>query len=229
MDQAVLLEDATLGHVRTRLRGALGPVNRPGRLPPIWQLVHAIISGRTLERVAWSAFERLVTCWPDPEAMMRARPEDIEAVIFDVEHAEPKSRWLIASLRTLYNQHGDLTLGFLSQLSTEAAFRKLRNLTGVGPKVAATTLNFSSLKRRIMVVDTHVARVVGRLGFACHRDLGRAQAELSEWLNPAWDGEDLYELHWLFKRHGQEICTEARPACGSCRLADLCPSGRSVQ
>jgi endonuclease-3 len=120
-------------------------------------------------------------------------------------------------------------LGFLAQLSTEAAYRKLRNLTGVGPKVAATTLNFSSLKRRIMVVDSHVCRVVNRLGFACHRDLGRAHAELSERLSPAWDGEDLYELHWLFKRHGQDVCTETLPGCRACPLADLCPSARRVQ
>ena len=218
-----------LPQVRTRLRQMRGPMRHDRRMPPILQLIYAIISGRTLDTVSWAAFERLVVCWPEPEAMMAARPEDIQAVIFDVEHAEPKSRWLIAALRTLYNQHGDLTLGFLSQLSTEAAFRKLRNLTGVGPKVAATTLNFSSLKRRIMVVDTHVARVVGRLGFACHRDLGRAHAEFSEWLSPAWDGDDLYELHWLFKRHGQEVCTQERPACGRCPLADLCPSGRTVQ
>jgi endonuclease-3 len=230
MDTATPYEyDPTLGRVRTRLRGALGPVANTRRLTPIWQLIQSIISGRTPDRVSRAAFERLTVCWPQPETMMAARPQDIEAVIFDVEHAEPKSRWLIATLRTLHNQHGDLSLDFLGQLSTEAAFRKLCNLTGVGPKAAATTLNFSSLKRRIMVVDSHVARVAGRLGLACHKDLGRAQAELSECLSPAWDGDDLYELHWLFRRHGQDVCTETAPGCRACPLADLCPSARSVQ
>ncbi|MDB5431462.1 MAG: hypothetical protein JWP35_2578 [Caulobacter sp.] len=227
--QSSMLYDETLPRVRSRLRQLRGPVRSNDRMAPIWQLIHAIISSRTLDAVSWAALERLMICWAEPEGIMAARPEEVEAVIFDVEHAEPKSRWLVAALRMLHNAHGDLTLGFLSDLPTEAAFRKLRNLTGVGPKAAATTLNFSSLKRRIMVVDTHVCRTANRLGFAFHKDLGKAHTEFSRHIDPAWDGDDLYELHWLLKRHGQEVCVDGAPACGRCPLADLCPSARMVQ
>jgi endonuclease III len=89
---------------------------------------------------------------------------------------------------------------------------------------AATTINFSSLRMRALSIDTHVLRIGQRLGLlAPTADIARAYAGYMRLVPDAWDGDDLYELHWLLKQHGQQVCSFAAPKCGACVLADICP------
>lgn len=228
METALFGPDPTLPQARSLLRGLFGDLRGGRRLEPIWQLVKAMISGRTEDAVSWAAFERLRGAWPTPEALMAAHPDDIEPVIAGVTFADAKAAWLVSALRGVHAWSGALDLAFLADLPTEAAFRKLRNLVGVGPKVAAATLNHSSLRRPIIVVDSHVCRVAGRLGLVGRANLERAQEQLTAILDPRWDSDDLYELHSLFKRLGQEICIHGAPHCRRCPLSGLCPSARAI-
>lgn len=101
----------------------------------------------------------------------------------------------------------------------------LRELTGVDAKVAATVLNFSTLRRRVMAVDTHLLRLGERLGFVPENSSYRSGYEGYMRLIPDdWDADDFYEFHWLLKYLGQEVCSKTRPACADCALRDLCPS-----
>jgi len=97
-------------------------------------------------------------------------------------------------------------------------------LPGIGPRNAATVLNFSTLRRRTFSVNTHLLRVGKRLGLlppAADCKLGR---DLFMRLIPdAWTADDLYEFHWLMKLHGQRLCTNDAPPCSHCPLRDLCP------
>ena len=56
-------------------------------------------------------------------------------------------------------------LDFLGDHPVEQGLRWLEEIYGVGRKIAAATLNFSTLRKRAMVVDTHVLRVLRRFGF----------------------------------------------------------------
>jgi endonuclease-3 len=220
--------DPLLPRVRTRLRAIFGDL-RPGeRLSPLDQLVRSELGGRTLDEISWTAFYLLKARFPDWNDAIAAGPAAVEVLIADVTRAHAKAVWLVEALTTIKAWQGELSLDFIGGLPTEAAFRKLRNLMGVGPKVAASVLNFSTFARPVLVVDTHVARVAHRLGLvAAVQDLDRAHRELTEILDPAWDADDLYELHRLMKRHGQETCHALVPGCKSCALADLCPQAVS--
>jgi hypothetical protein len=88
---------------------------------------------------------------------------------------------------------------------------------------AATTLNFSKLRKRTHSVGTHLLRVGERLGVLPPRtDYGRGYEMFMRLVPDAWDADDLYEFHWLMQYHGQRACTHAAPACSRCALRDLC-------
>ncbi|ATQ43561.1 hypothetical protein CSW64_14695 [Caulobacter mirabilis] len=221
--------DPMLPRVRLALRGRYGAIGAGRRLPPVDQLVRSEIGGRTLDAVSWPAFEALKARYPNWRRLAVADPAEVEAVIAPVTWAEAKARWLVTALRTLIEWRGAPTLDFLEPLPLETAFRKLKNLTGVGSKVASSVLNFSTFARPILVVDTHLARVGYRLGLASSgKDLDRAHRELMRLTEAAWDAEDLYELHRLVKMFGQEVCTHDQPACHVCPFAGECPSARVV-
>jgi len=99
----------------------------------------------------------------------------------------------------------------------------LQGLPGVGCKVSAAVLNFSTLNRRALVVDTHVHRVARRLGLVGRSTLpSEAYAMLMAEAPSNWTSEDLFEFHWLLKKLGQSVCTEAQPACALCPMREDC-------
>ncbi len=70
------------------------------------------------------------------------------------------------TLQRILDLRGDFDLDFLGELLVEQAMAWLQRLDGVGLHVAAAVLNFSTLRRPSMVVDTHVWRVARRYGLA---------------------------------------------------------------
>ena len=120
---------------------------------------------------------------------------------------------------------GRLDLDFLASWPVEPALRWLEELPGVGMRNAATVLNFSKLRKRAFSVDTHQLRVGERLGFLPpSTDAARGFALYMRLVPDAWDGDDLYELHWLIKLHGQGRCRHARTVCAGCPLTQICAS-----
>jgi endonuclease-3 len=216
-----------LALIRDRLRAVLGPQRDERRRVPIDQLVYGILSARTYDHVSEAAFARLKRRYPSWRLLCTAPPHDIEPLVRAVTYAERKVHYLPAALRSIASKRGSLDLGFLAICTEEAGMAWLCQLSGVDAKVAATVLNFSTLRRRVLAVDTHLLRVGARLGLLPAEPSYRTGYEVYMRLVPNdWDGDALYELHWLLKYHGQAVCTHAQPACGFCPLHDLCPSAK---
>src|SRR5205085_3021211 len=139
-----------------------------------------------------------------------------EAAITPVAYADLKAGWLKEAVRRLQATPGGVDLDFLAGMEEAAAMAWLqKELPGVGPKVAATVLNFSVLRRRAMVVDAHVWRVARRIGLApAAADPEATRRAIEDAAPAAWSGDDLFDLHWLLKRLGQSVCMESRTRCG---------------
>lgn len=217
-----------LPRVRTTLRRTVRDLPVVRRMSPVDQLVRSELGGQTYDAVSWDAFDQLKARFPDWADAAMAEPSELLPYIARVNHAEAKAAWLVEALRTIIVWRGELSLDFLDELPLEAAFRTLKNLMGVGSKVASSVLNFSTFARPMLVVDSHVARVARRLGLASTEDLDSAHRELMAIVDPAWDAEDLRELHRLIKRFGQTVCRSGRPLCETCPLAADCPSRRPL-
>jgi endonuclease-3 len=218
-------EGLTLPEIRERLLAALGPQRDDQRFDPLSQLIYGIIASQTRDEVSMAAFLRLRARCTSWEALLRAAPRAIERVIATVNHADRKADDLPRALRMIRARTGALDLEFLADWDAEAALQWLDSLHGVGAKIAATVLNFSSLRKRVLAVDTHLLRVGERLGFLrSGADYQAGYDGYARLLPEDWDGDALYELHWLIKRLGQRACRPTLPICTRCPLGDICPA-----
>lgn len=216
-----------LATVRRRLLDLFGPQRDAAYADPLDVMVLAMVSSHTTDDVAAAAYARLRIRYPSWGDVARATTDDMLELIGTVTHAESKALFIPQALRSLRACSGHLSLDFLDGWPLHLALTWLDNLPGVGPKVAATTLNFSRMRKRVLSVDTHLVRVGERLGLTPDGStFGRALESYMNILPNDWDGEDLYEFHWLMKMLGQQVCTANYTRCAACPLADLCQQAR---
>lgn len=205
--------------------GRLGPVRRR---KPIGQLVKSLISSRTYDAVSLAAYKRLGARWGRVSALARATPKEIEAVIADVTFADAKAPQLAETLRRIEADHPDFRLDFLADRPLTEALAWLERLPGVGRKVAAATLNFSTLKLPVFVVDSHVHRVLQRLGLVGESAMPAATSELVTASTLDWSPDDHLEMFAHLKRLGQDVCRHDAPDCGRCPLAACCVTAKGM-
>ncbi|MBC9034695.1 endonuclease [Sphingomonas sp. JC676] len=212
-----------LEHWRAGL-AVLGTALPPRRRKPVGQLVKSLISGRTRDPVSLAAYHRLRDRFGSARGIAAAPVPLIEDVIADVTFADSKAKWLAAALRRIGREHPDFDLDFLGAPPLDDALAWLERLPGVGRKVAAATLNASTLGRPVFIVDSHVLRVLRRLGFVGPAAEAFAASEAVTAAMPHWTGDDFLGLHIAAKRLGQVACHVEVPACARCPLRRDCPS-----
>lgn len=194
------------------------------RRAPIGQLVKSLISGRTRDPVSLAAYRRLLGRFGSARGVAAAEVQDIEAAIATVTFAEAKAGYLSAALRRIGEERPDFDLAFLGEPPLDAALGWLERLPGVGRKVAASTLNASTLGRPVFIVDSHVLRVLQRLGFVDPSGDAKTASEAVTAAMPHWPGDDFLGFHIACKRLGQSACYFEAPACARCPLTRDCPS-----
>jgi endonuclease-3 len=153
----------------------------------------------------------LFAAYPTPEALARARPEDVEAIIKSTGFFRNKTRSLIGMAQALVAEHGGLVPRTMEQL---------RVLPGVGRKTANVILGNAYGINEGITVDTHVARLSRLLGLTREAD----PAKIEQDLMPLFPRAEWGLLSHLLIFHGRQVCIARRPRCGECVLSDLCPS-----
>jgi endonuclease III len=103
-----------------------------------------------------------------------------------------------------------------------AALAYLESFPGVGHKTAACVLVFSADSTSTLPVDTHLFRVVDRLGLARHNGTNNKASRASLINTLLGYGPDLAPAHFLFLLVGRDTCRKAAPACGDCFLRPHC-------
>jgi len=209
---------------------ALGPLLKTMELlprgSPFDALIKSMISGRTRDAVSLAAYENLRGRFRSPAKLALASCDDIQRVIAEVTYPEIKAQWVTEALAKIAEERPDFDLGFLGRIPLDAALAWLERLPGVARKVAAATLNGSTLNRAVFIVDTHVLRVMQRLAFVGPREDMQSASEQVTAAAPGWSGDDFLELHVGMKRVGQLFCRPDIPHCTTCPLAFDCPSAR---
>jgi endonuclease-3 len=224
MQQGFDFASADLERWRTALQPLLEGLSMPPRRPPIGALVKSLISGRTRDAVSLRVYRHLCRVFPSPQLLARARPIAIERAIAEVTFPDIKARWLAEGLQRIGRERPDFDIDFLGSIPIAQGLAWLERLPGVGRKVAAATLNASRLARPVFIVDSHVLRVLQRLGFvAPHAEIRAASEQVTSAL-PCWSGDDFLRFHIATKRLGQVFCRPHSPDCAHCPLAPDCPS-----
>ena len=208
--------------VRNRLLRMYEPVLYEGLIDPTEELVRAILGRGTSDAVRQLAFYNLRDRF-DLAALAQAEPQQIVPQIATIDGAGDKAADIVLSLRRLKAISGDVRLDFLDGWGTADALRYLEALPGVDRAVAAAVLNFSTLRKPALVFDPPVLRVLHRMGFLpLHVRSAAAAYDIVMPALEGWPAEDLFELYWLFKQLGRELCGTLKTDCPACSLQPLC-------
>jgi endonuclease-3 len=188
-------------------------------------MIYSMLSSRTKTPVSHAVLAALKSRFGTWENLRDAPISKIEDTIRPVTFPEPKAINLKAALIRITERHGSLDLSFLARYSTEKIRTWLEKFEGVGVKTSAAVVNFTTLRRRAMCVDSHHLRIVERLGFVNKSATAReAETRIMEMAPATWSAAMLDDHHSLIKLHGQKCCTKNDPRCSLCPLRDICPA-----
>ncbi len=222
----LLFEDKRLEEVHRRLLGYYDKPPERVVWDPMKQFIYSLLSSRTKTEVTFEVVEHLESHFGSWEKLRDAPVAEIEQAIHPITFSEKKAVQLKQALEQITKRCKTLSLDFLEGYRTDKIRAWLEQFDGVGSKTSAAVVNFSSLRRRALCVDSHHLRVTERLGFiAKGTDARGTETRLMEMAPANWSPVMLDEHHTLIKIHGQRICTVNHPQCAKCPLLDLCPEG----
>jgi endonuclease-3 len=149
--------------------------------------------------------------YPDPAALARARPTQLEDIIKSTGFFRNKAKSLIGMAQAVVAEHGG---------AVPRSMEQLRALPGVGRKTANVVLGNAYGINEGITVDTHVTRLSKRLALTRHDDPVKIEQDLMGLI----PHEDWTLVSHLLIFHGRQVCIARRPRCWECVLADFCPS-----
>jgi len=213
---------ASLRAIARRLEREYGEPSVRRSRDLVGELVGTILSQHTTDASADAAYRRLRERFPSWSAVADGDRRTIAAAIRGAGLARTKAGRIRDVLGRIRRERGGVDLGFLRSMPTTEAIAYLTGFEGVGPKTAACVMLFG-LGRDVMPVDTHVHRVVGRLGV-----IGRpsTRERTFEALSGVVPPGKAHSLHVNLVRHGRAVCRASAPRCGDCVLRDRCGLGR---
>jgi len=195
---------------------------------PVDELAYIIAARKTREDAytrSYEALKRRFRSWDD---LLCAPRRTVLRLVRQGGLPAKKTESLFSALSRLKKEFGSCTLEPARSWSDEVLLDFLCSLPEIGPKSAYCIMMYS-FGRKVFPVDTHVGRVLSRLG--PYRELGlslegldhkQLQAVLADWIPPNLR----YSLHVNLLVHGREVCTSLRPRCNSCELRNFCSAFR---
>lgn len=177
-------------------------------------LVATVLSAQTTDvrvnQITPELFER----FPGPMELGAAELSEVEQIIRPTGFFRPKARSLVGLGQRITQEFGGQVPNNLPDLVS---------LPGVGRKTANVVLG-NVFNVPGLTVDTHFGRVVRRLGWTQQTDAVRVEHAVAELIErPEWT-----QLSHRLIFHGRQVCHSRRPACGSCEIANLCPSAGTI-
>jgi len=189
---------------------------------PFELLIAVILSQNTSDANALKAFEKMKKVLGDItlQAILAASEETLTDVLKPAGMNRIRARRLKELSSAILNLGGESWLNALMNLDAESLRAELMKLPGVGPKTA-DVLTLMYYRKPSFPIDTHILRVVRRLGiFNSRPNYESIRRYFVEALGS--NVADLIEFHLLLIAHGRRICKARKPLCNACILSDLC-------
>ena len=186
---------------------------------PLDGLIETVLSQNTNDRNRDMAFERLKEKGPWSK-IARLSKETIVEAIKPAGICNNKAATIQRVLEAVKRTYGGYSLKMLRDGTAEEAWSFMTHIQGVGPKTAACVLAFD-LGFPAFPVDTHVARICKRLGWADEKE---SPAEIQTRMETIVPPDLKTAGHLNFIQHGKNICKARSPLCSECPLRGLCPS-----
>jgi endonuclease-3 len=175
-----------------------------------WELLVAtILSAQCTDKMVNQVTPALFRAYPTPQRLGAADPGDVEALIRRTGFFRQKTKSIQAVARAIASEHGG---------DVPSDMGVLTKLPGVGRKTA-NVVRGTAFGLPAIFVDTHVARLSGRLALTMHDDPVKIENDLAALLPP---GQWTAFAHRLI-HHGRRVCSARKPRCSACPIARWCP------
>ena len=177
---------------------------------PLELLIATILSARCTDKQVNVVTAELFQKYRAAKDYAAAAPAALAAEIRRIGLFRSKAKNIQACCRKLVERHG---------AEVPRTMDELTQLDGVGRKTANVVLGNAFDINAGIVVDTHVARLAGRLGLTAEKTPEKIEPALQK-LVP----QDQWTLfsHWLIW-HGRRRCFARNPDCANCEIERLCP------
>jgi endonuclease III len=182
-----------------------------------WQLLVAVILSAQctdvrVNMVTPALFKR----FPEVEDFEACDLAELEKMIYSTGFYRNKAKNIRAAAMRVVTEFGGVVPDKMVDLLS---------LAGVARKTANVVLNAAFGRQEGIVVDTHVARLAGLLGWVPMKYSKTKNALKIEGLLIKLLPRDKWAvISYLLILHGRNVCISRRPQCGECVLKDLCPS-----
>jgi endonuclease-3 len=195
-----------------------GIPHRQKKLPnPIDILIGTILSQNTNDKNSYAAFLNLknhISSWEDILKMKQSQLEDLIRV---AGLGKQKSKTIISLLKNLKKDFGKISLSHLRKISNEQILSELTSHKGIGVKTASCVLLFS-LNKNVCPVDTHVHRILNRIGLVNTSSPDKTFTLI----NGNIPEKAAHSFHTNLLRLGREYCLPSNPRCAVCPVEHLC-------
>lgn len=226
--------DSGISHLRevARILAVLyGSPDLGNKQDPTDELVYILLARHTREGAYQRTFEALKQRFPTWDELLDTPREEVERLVYSGGLSGKKTLALYAALARLRETFGSCTLEPARDWSDEKLEAFLCELPEIQRKSAYCVMMYS-FGRAVFPADTHVGRVLGRIG--PYRDLGlsldgldhkKLQKELADLVPPNLR----YSLHVNLIEHGRAVCKSPRPLCDRCELRNFCRYNREAE
>ncbi|WP_419856057.1 endonuclease III [Candidatus Poriferisodalis sp.] len=177
---------------------------------PFELLVATILSAQCTDARVNATVPAVFAKYPDAEALASADLGDLEELVHPTGFFRSKARNLQGMARRLLADYGG---------EVPTSLKDLVKLPGVGRKTA-NVIRSVAFDLPGLPVDTHVGRLVRRLGITAEEDPVKVELALNPMI-PQYERGD-FSLRLIL--HGRRVCSARKPACDDCVLNDFCPS-----
>ena len=150
----------------------------------------------------------LFSHYPDAASLAEAPIEHVEELIKSGGLFRNKTRNIIQAAKSIVSDHGG---------EVPHTMRELTKLAGIGRKSANVILG-NAFNIPGFPVDTHVKRVLKRLGVTDSDKPEKIEAEVNALIDP----EYWTDLSHLVILHGRDTCSARSPKCPDCLLNHIC-------
>jgi len=195
--------------IHDRLYAVYGDCVCPLRHESPFQLLAAVmLSAQCRDERVNQVTEKLFAAAPDAESMAKLSVDEIADMIRTCGLFAAKSRNLHAAARMIVEEfHGEVP----------RTMEELTRLPGIGRKSANVLLG-NAFNTPGFPVDTHVNRLLNRIGAVCDDDPVRIESAACAMIDP----EKWCNFSHLLIQHGRQVCHARKPECAGCVLATLC-------
>ena len=180
---------------------------------PFELLVAVVLSAQCTDDRVNKITPTLFKRFPGPREMAEAGLEEVEELVRSCSFFRNKAKNIHAAARMIVERFGGKVPDNMEDLI---------KLPGVARKTANVVLYNAFGKNEGIAVDTHVKRLVKRLGICQEKNPVKIEKELMEIVPREYWGPVTY----LLIEHGRRVCKAKNPDCAHCVLRDICPSAK---